>query len=146
MKKALIYSLIIYFQLIINVISKEIKILYKINDSIITNHDIFEEINYLVSLNKNLTQLNNLQLSSNAEKYLIREIIKRDEINKFYEINYEEEMKSEKVDSTSPCCKGRNFFLAFFLKASSKRFINFISSIFLLFPTLKMWWELSLES
>ena len=99
MKKILIYILIIYFQLIINVISKEIKILYKINDSIITNYDIFEEINYLVSLNKNLTQLNNKQLSSNAEKSLIREIIKKDEISKFYEINYEEEIKSEKIDS-----------------------------------------------
>ena len=99
MKKILIYILIIYFQLIINVISKEIKILYKINDSIITNHDIFEEINYLVSLNKNLTQLNNKQLSLNAEKSLIREIIKKDEITKFYEINYEEEIQSEKIDS-----------------------------------------------
>ena len=99
MKNVLIYILIIYFQLIINVISKEIKILYKINDSIITNHDIFEEINYLVSLNKNLTQLNNKQLSSNAERSLIREIIKKDEISKFYEINYEKEIKSEKIDS-----------------------------------------------
>ena len=99
MKKILIYILIIYFQLIINVIPKEIKILYKINDSIITNYDIFEEINYLVSLNKNLTQLNNKQLSSNAEKSLIREIIKKDEISKFYEINYEEEIKSEKINS-----------------------------------------------
>ena len=99
MKNILIYILIIYFQLIINVISKEIKILYKINDSIITNYDIFEEINYLVSLNKNLTQLNNKQLSLNAEKSLIREIIKKDEISKFYEINYEEEIKSEKIDS-----------------------------------------------
>ena len=99
MKNILIYILIIYFQLIINVIPKEIKILYKINDSIITNHDIFEEINYLVSLNKNLTQLSNKQLSSNAEKSLIREIIKRDEISKFYEINYNEEIKSEKIDS-----------------------------------------------
>ena len=83
----------------ISVISKEIKILYKINDSIITNHDIFEEINYLVSLNKNLTQLSNKQLSSNAEKSLIREIIKRDEISKFYEINYNEEIKSENIVS-----------------------------------------------
>ena len=99
MKKILIYTLIIYLQSIISVISKEIKILYKINDSIITNHDIFEEINYLVSLNKNLTQLSNKQLSSNAEKSLIREIIKKDEISKFYEINYEEEIKSEKIDS-----------------------------------------------
>ncbi len=99
MKKILIYTLIIYLQSIISVISKEIKILYKINDSIITNHDIFEEINYLVSLNKNLTQLSNKQLSSNAEKSLIREIIKRDEISKFYKINYNEEIKSEKIDS-----------------------------------------------
>ena len=99
MKKILIYTLIIYLQSIISVISKEIKILYKINDSIITNHDIFEEINYLVSLNKNLTQLSNKQLSANAEKSLIREIIKRDEISKFYEINYNEEIKSEKIDS-----------------------------------------------
>ena len=98
MKKILIYTLIIYLQSIVSVISKEIKILYKINDSIITNHDIFEEINYLVSLNKNLTQLSNKQLSSNAEKSLIREIIKKDEISKFYEINYNEEIKSEKID------------------------------------------------
>ena len=99
MRNVLIYVLIIYFQLIINVISKEIKILYKINDSIITNHDIYEEINYLVSLNKNLTQLNNKQIFSHAEKSLIREIIKKDEISKFYEINYEEEIKSGRIDS-----------------------------------------------
>ena len=99
MKKILIYTLIIYLQSIVSVISKEIKILYKINDSIITNHDIFEEINYLVSLNRNLAQLSNKQLSSNAEKSLIREIIKRDEISKFYKINYNEEIKSEKIDS-----------------------------------------------
>ena len=98
MKKILIYTLIIYLQSIISVISKEIKILYKINDSIITNHDIFEEINYLVSLNRNLAQLSSKQLSSNAEKSLIREIIKKDEISKFYEINYNEEIKSEKID------------------------------------------------
>ena len=88
-----------YFQLLINVTSNEIKILYKINDSIITNHDIFEEINYLVSLNKNLTQLSNKQLSSNAEKSLIREIIKKDEISKFYQIDYREEIKSENIVS-----------------------------------------------
>jgi len=99
MKKILIYTLIIYFQLIISTISKEIKILYKINDSIITNYDIFEEINYLVSLNKKLAQLDNKQLSSNAEQSLIREIIKKDEISKFYEVNYNEEIKSEKIDS-----------------------------------------------
>ena len=90
--------LMIYFQFIFNAISNEIKIIYKINDSIITNYDVLEEINYLVSLNNNLTQLNEKELSLNAEKSLIREIIKKDEIKKFYEINYEEELKSEKID------------------------------------------------
>ena len=98
MKKNFVYIIIIYLIIIANSISSEIKILYKINDSIITNHDILEEINYLVSLNKNLSQLNNEQLSSNAERSLIREIIKRDEIKKFYEINYTEALKSEKID------------------------------------------------
>ena len=97
MIKVLTYTLIIFLHFIINVNSNEVKILYKVNDSIITNYDIFEEVNYLVSLNKNLTQLNKKQLSSNAEKSLIREIIKKDEISKFYEVNYEEELKSEKI-------------------------------------------------
>ena len=98
MKKIFVFIIIIYLKIIVNSISSEIKILYKINDNIITNHDILEEINYLVSLNKNLSQLNKEQLSSNAERSLIREIIKRDEIKKFYEINYNEALKSEKID------------------------------------------------
>ena len=98
MKKIFLYVIIIYFKIIFNGISSEIKILYKINDNIITNYDILDEINYLVSLNKNLAQLNNEQLSSNAERSLIREIIKNDEIKKFYEINYDEELRSEKID------------------------------------------------
>ena len=98
MLKVFICASIIFFQLTINAHSNEIKILYKINDSIITNYDVFEEVNYLVSLNKSLTQLNKKQLSSTAEKSLIREIIKKDEINKFYEINYKEELESEKIN------------------------------------------------
>ena len=98
MKKIFLYVIIIYVKIIVGGISSEIKILYKINDSIITNHDVLEEINYLVSLNKNLSQLNNEQLSSNAERSLIREMIKRDEIKKFYEVNYNEALKSEKID------------------------------------------------
>ena len=97
MKKFLLYSLIIYIHLISNSISKEIKILYKINNSIITNQDIIEEINYLTSLNKNLNQLNNEQLSSNAQQSLIREKIKKDEVEKYYEINYEKSAKSNQI-------------------------------------------------
>ena len=97
MIKVFIFTLIIFLQFIINVYSSEVKILYKVNDSIITNYDIIEEVNYLVSLNTNLTQLNKKQISSNAKRSLIREIIKKDEISNFYEVNYEEELKSEKI-------------------------------------------------
>jgi len=89
---------IIFLQFIIGVNSNEVKILYKVNDSIITNYDIVDEVNYLVSLNTNLTQLNKKQISLNAKNSLIREIIKKDEINKFYEVKYEEELKSEKIN------------------------------------------------
>ena len=89
---------IIFLQFIISVNSNEVKILYKVNDSIITNYDIVDEVNYLVSLNTNLAQLNKKQISLNAKNSLIREIIKKDEISKFYEVNYEEELKSEKID------------------------------------------------
>ena len=98
MKRIFAHALIVYLHLITASISTEIKILYKINDSVITNYDISEEVNYLVSLNRNLNQLNDKQLFSNAEKSLIREIIKKDEIDKFYEINYEEEINSENIN------------------------------------------------
>ena len=99
MKKIFTYSLIIYLQFVVNTFSSEIKILYKINNSVITNQDVVEEINYLVSLNQNLSQLDNEQLSSNAQKSLIREKIKKDEINKFYDVNYEKAIESEKLSN-----------------------------------------------
>ena len=84
--------------MIIGANSNEIRIIYKINDNIITNHDINEEINYLISLNQNLKQLNNEQLSYNAQQSLIREKIKKDEIDKFYEIDYSEAINSQKME------------------------------------------------
>ncbi len=98
MKNFFVYILIILFQMIIIANSNEIRIVYKINDNIITNHDIKEEINYLISLNQNLKQLNNEQLSYNAQQSLIREKIKKDEIDKFYKVNYSEAINSQKME------------------------------------------------
>ena len=98
MKNFFVYTLIILFQSIISANSNEIRILYKINDNIITNHDIKEEINYLISLNQNLKQLNNEQLSYNAQQSLIREKIKEEEIDKFYEVNYSKAINSQKME------------------------------------------------
>ena len=54
-------------------------------------------MNYLVSLNQNLSQLDNDQISSNAQKSLIREKIKKDEIEKFYEIDYSKAINSDNL-------------------------------------------------
>jgi len=97
-KNIIVYSFIIYLNFSITAISNEIKILYKINNSVITSQDVIEEINYLVSLNQNLSQLNKTQLTSNARQSLIREKIKKDEIEKFYEVDYSAVMNSDKLN------------------------------------------------
>ncbi len=66
--------------------SQKIKILYKINNSIITNIDIQNETSYLVSLNKNLREVSQDEKIKIAKDSLIREIIKTDEIKKFFVI------------------------------------------------------------
>jgi len=64
--------------------SQEIKILYKINNSIITNIDVDSELNYLISLNSNLSEVNKDEVVEIAKESLIREKIKSDEIKKFF--------------------------------------------------------------
>ena len=64
--------------------SQEIKILYKINNSIITNIDVECELNYLISLNSNLSEINKDEVAEIAKESLIREKIKLDEIKKFF--------------------------------------------------------------
>lgn len=69
--------------------SKEIKIVYKIDDTIITNYDIDYELNYLTALNKNLKNLPKKNVVLSAERSIIREVIKRNQIEKIYNIDYE---------------------------------------------------------
>ena len=66
-----------------------INIIYKINKNIITNNDIQKEIRYLSSLNANISSLEKKQVVELATQSLIRELIKKDEIEKFYKINYD---------------------------------------------------------
>lgn len=90
MRKILRLSMIVLlniFVILTNVIaSQEIKILYKINNSILTNIDIYNELNYLISLNNNLKDINKSENIEIAKESLIREKIKKDEIKKFFVI------------------------------------------------------------
>mgnify|MGYP001420125552 FL=1 len=69
----------------------QIKIIYKIDDEIITNLDILEEKNYLIFLRPKLKSLPNEELLKISENSLIREIIKKKEVKKkFKDFNNKE--------------------------------------------------------
>ena len=74
--------------------AKEIKIIYKIGENIITSFDIDKEIDYLVSLNKNFSNFDKKKIRDTAEQSLIREKIKKIEVDKIYQIDYEVASKS----------------------------------------------------
>ncbi len=67
--------------------NSNIYIVAKIDNEIITNHDITKESEYLKILNPNLNQLENSKISSLAKTSLINEIIKKKEISKFIDLN-----------------------------------------------------------
>ena len=64
-------------------------IVAKINDVIMTNYDIKKEASYLKLLNPNLSQLNEIKISDIAKNSLINEIIKKNELKKFFKIDNE---------------------------------------------------------
>ena len=64
----------------------DIQIKYKINNEIITNQDIVNEINYLIAMNKNLSNLSREQVKSFAINSVIQEKIKFIELRKSFDI------------------------------------------------------------
>ena len=61
----------------------------KINNEIITSHDIEQEINYLRALNPRLNQINKDELLVIAKRSIIKEFIKKKEIEKYKKLNLE---------------------------------------------------------
>ena len=98
LKKEFIFKLItqILFHCIVflNLYANEVKIVAKIENEIITNIDIENEYKYLITLNKSLKDINKKQLLIFAKNSLIKEKIKKKEINKFYQL----EKKNDAVD------------------------------------------------
>ena len=64
--------------------SQEIIIISKVDNEIITNIDIENEKNYLLLLNNNLTELSKNEFFELTKNSLVREIIKKKEINKSF--------------------------------------------------------------
>ena len=94
-----IFLFIIIFLFFNQISAKEIKILYKIDQTIITSYDVDKEIDYLISLNKNFSNFDKKKIRKTAEQSLIREKIKKNEIDKVYEIDYEIASQSEIISN-----------------------------------------------
>ena len=88
-----IIVLIILFLSLINISFSKIQlgIVMKIDNEIITNHDIEQEINYLKALNPRLNQIDKKELLIIAKNSIIKEFIKKKEIQKY-----------KKLDLTNP--------------------------------------------
>ena len=89
MKKIKVIFFILFFLLNTNANSTVIEIKVQIRDQIITNLDIENEINYLTFLNPKLKNLNREKVLEIAKNSLITEIIKRDELKKFIDLDKE---------------------------------------------------------
>ena len=75
-KKIYLIVLIISFLVSFQSLSSEIKIVYQIEDEIITTHDIRDEIRYL-KINQNLSNLTNEELFKISLNSLLKEKIKK---------------------------------------------------------------------
>ena len=90
---------IIYFLVINinNVESGEVNIQFKINNEIVTNVDIEREYRYLTALNTSLQSLEKKKAYQIARNSMIKEIIKKNELKKYYKLDQKPEYMKEMV-------------------------------------------------
>ncbi len=77
MKKIFLFSLIFTIFIVKNTYSIENKILFKVDNNIITSIDVMDEIKYLKTINIKINSLNNNQIFEIAKNSLIRDKIKK---------------------------------------------------------------------
>ena len=91
-KKIFLIITILLISLKVNAQAKKaINIVAKIDDQIITNIDIEKEINYLIAMNNELKKIEYNELKEFAQQSLIKEVIKKKELEKHYELNQKNE-------------------------------------------------------
>ena len=121
--------LIIFYFFNINtcVYGNIIEIKVKVQDEIITNFDIKNEKNYLFFLNPKLSELSDKRVNNIAKESLITEIIKKNELKKFFDTNVNEKL----LNSLE-----KNFFKSKNIK-NKDEFINILKSKNLDYETIK---------
>ena len=81
-KKKIIILIILFLFTVKNIYAFENKILIKVNNEIITSLDVLSEIDFLMLLNPDFTNLNKKKKIEITKNSIIREIIKKIEISK----------------------------------------------------------------
>ena len=86
-RKVFLLSVTIFFQLILSNISfSKVNIITTVNNEIITSYDLKKESNYLKILNPKLEKLEKNKITMIAKESLIKEIIKKNELLKFIDL------------------------------------------------------------
>ena len=105
--KIILYLIIILFSNNFNAFSNsKIFIAVTVNNEIITNQDITKEKQYLKILNPDLSKLDENKMSNIAKNSLINQIVKKNEVEKFFDL---EEKKSLVEEVFKDLLKKLNF-------------------------------------
>ena len=80
----LIFALILYLGFSVNSFTIENKILFKVNNEIVTSVDILNEIKYLNLLNKELKNFDKYKIYEVAKNSIIKNKVKENELKKFF--------------------------------------------------------------
>ena len=85
MKKKIFFYLFIFIYLVFNqTLGFENKIIYKVNNEIVTSFDIKLEEKYLIIFNPNLKELDKTQLNKLAIDSILKELIKKIELERYF--------------------------------------------------------------
>ena len=84
--KKILFFFIIFFIQINSITSYEVRIVTKVNSEILTNIDIENESRYLLIINANLNSLNKNELYELSKNSLIRQILKKEEVVKYFKL------------------------------------------------------------
>ena len=87
-KNIFVFFSLIFLTIFSNkLLASNVKILFKINNEIITNLDVEKEYRYLTTLNQNLIDIEKEKMIEYSKQSLIKEIIKKQELINNYDLD-----------------------------------------------------------
>jgi len=99
-----IFLILIFFFIIKNnqlLAIEEFKIILKVENEIITNVDLINENNYLIALNNEMLNLPKKKSLLLAKNSIVKEKIKKNEINKYFKKEYKYEISEKRLKDLS---------------------------------------------